>query len=521
LVNQATLVQRNDEHRIDGFHLVSLTSIPDEDTLAPLFTAVWHQYEFVTTIQGEYTDVGASFIPLQKVVLGAMALQNIPAAQLAVAVGDEIVYSRAFTRAPASYAPVTSSTPMNVGSTTKPLTATAALQTVGVAGLGTDIMTLVPAANVGSKPVGLTVRQALQHNTGWLIDGPTVFQTRTMMNTLGPNRVPRGQDYLDFMAQTPGNGLGGVGYNYSNFGFEMLALMVQMQNGLPQLADIEDHDAFMSGATFAPTGMCQTTYKRQGLFDAAPELAYAGCTRGCQPEVYLLESTHPYRQAVPPLAELGSPVRFGLSALDPDVVAPDDLRHGIYGGNTTLTSSVGSGSLVTTAEDLVRFLASFRPFFVDGQATPALSAAEAAQVFPGFGLNVFPAGPGNAGVPLPCPPGAVTTTGATVMSCYGLGWFLGNDVDGVSDTSTDVWHGGNAWGSSSAVLYHPESDVTVAVIFARDYVSGGSIARSVLDQQLDPIGMGLIVEDDDLAASMAHALPGVPDDGAELTFNHP
>src|SRR5690606_10828086 len=114
------------------------------------------------------------------------------------------------------------------------------------------------------------------------------------------------------------------------------------------------------------------------------------------------------------------------------------------------------------AEDLVRMMSSFRPYFTDFDPTPLLTAQQADAMFP---KSITGGGGDNCAIPGRVSANGSMTGGAgSIAACYGLGWFVGND--GMS--STDVWnHGGDVDGSVAMLLYHPETDATVAVIFAR------------------------------------------------------
>src|SRR5690606_5437607 len=94
--------------------------------------------------------------------------------------------------------------------------------------------------------------------------------------------------------------------NYSNFGYEMLALALK-ENAEIDPEDVEEYESVLiKGAIFDEVGMCRSAFKRQGLLDTDvswmserfAEPAYGSCTGGSRcdtdPRFYLTELDHPY-----------------------------------------------------------------------------------------------------------------------------------------------------------------------------------------------------------------------------------
>jgi CubicO group peptidase (beta-lactamase class C family) len=511
---EANLQARNDQLRSEGYHLVSVARHPDR-SVRPSFTAIWHRYGWSETVEGDIATEAEDLEDLEEMMEWLMLMGRIPAAQLAVMKGDELVMSRAYTRAPVAYAPITTATPMMAASITKPFNAVLALQAFGVGGVNNgDLMSLIPAPATGSKPnATITVRQALQHTSGFTLNDTALL----VKQFAGEDRLPTSMDWLEYMANLPGNGWNsgqqGI-FLYNNFAWEMVVLAIKGAASIDP-DDFEDYGALMALSIFDRPGveMCRTAFKRQGLIDTAvpwtaaafSEPEYGGCNSGggaCPTSThhYLIESTHPYWGAGQ-INELANPGNFTNSALDDllEPIAPDFVRSTSYGGGNAIHSYLGAGALVSTAEDLVRFMGSFRPFFTQGSSTVLLTQGSAAAMFPPS--NAQQTGD-NCNVT-----GRVNSGGAgSVASCYGLGMFVGNDQGSIPD----VWnHGGDLDGAVTMVLYHPETDATVAMLFARhpfNAIPLGNFADAVLDTiaasaflQPDPPDPAILEED-----------PGVP-----------
>jgi CubicO group peptidase (beta-lactamase class C family) len=506
----------NDHMRADGAHLVSLASYRDPSDLnTKLYAGIWHRYTgWVEAVEGDIATEGEEFEPLEDQIRALMAAENIPAAQLAIMKGNDLVLSRAYTRAPVAYAPITTATPLMAGSITKPVTATAAVQAFGAdpEDLDNDLFDLLPEPNMGSMPDPedpITVRDALQHTTGWVFEANAL----DVKIEIGANRMANSQDWLDYMAQLTGPNQGyddeeHGNFNYSNFGYEMLALALKESAEIDP-EDFEEYESvLMKGAIFDEVGMCRTAYKRQGLLETDvtwmsepfAEPAYGSCTGGSrcptEPRFYLTEPAHPYAGATPPLTQLDNPAAFEPSALNdpPDdpsgaisVTVPAYVRRQTYGGQDAIHAYIGAGSLVSTAEDLARFMVSFRPFLVDTQGatnTVLLDSLQLHEMFPrAYPFGTYEPRPFNCSVA-----GRVGISVDTLESCYGLGWYVGNRPN---QDSSEVWsHGGDVDGAVTMLLYHPETDATVAILLARHPFDAAFLSNGLLDPELDDIASG-------------------------------
>jgi hypothetical protein len=166
--SETSLQAANDGRRSQGYHLVSVARHPGSG-FQRSFTAIWHRYGWTETVEGDIATEAGDLEDLEDLMEGLMETWGIPAAQLAVMEGNDLVISRAYTRAPVAYAPITTATPMMAASITKPLTAVLALQSFTTAALPTDLMSLVPDPSTGSKPSGMTLQQALQHTSGFTL----------------------------------------------------------------------------------------------------------------------------------------------------------------------------------------------------------------------------------------------------------------------------------------------------------------------------------------------------------------
>ncbi len=153
-------------------------------------------------------------------------------------------------RDPENTLPIEEDSIFQLASVTKQFTAAAVMLTVreGKLGLDDDIIKFFPELE---KFKGVTVRHLLTHTSGI----PDYFDDADWFVDLWKNekRVPGNDEIIRFLCETeakpyfaPGEGL-----EYSNTGFNLLALLVERLSGIP-------YEEFLQKRLFEPAGMTST-----------------------------------------------------------------------------------------------------------------------------------------------------------------------------------------------------------------------------------------------------------------------
>ncbi len=196
----------------------------------------------------------AALVAAARQTAEAAMAAGVPAVQIAVSEGGEIIYSEAFGLTDRESA--IAATPRSVlqtGSITKQFTAAAILRLAerGALTLDDRIEKVVPDFN--PRGATITVRQLLSHTSGvrreWFPPGPPwlnlsapVTRAQTMQ---GLNSGP----LLDFAP--------GTKWSYSNAGFMLLGLAIESVTGRPYADFI--HEEFVLPLGLIDTGVCGTS----------------------------------------------------------------------------------------------------------------------------------------------------------------------------------------------------------------------------------------------------------------------
>ncbi|MEZ4456535.1 MAG: serine hydrolase domain-containing protein [Gemmatimonadales bacterium] len=188
---------------------------------------------------------------LDAAVEAALAARDLPGAAVVVVQGDRVTYQKGYGLADlASGRPMTDSTPIVIGSTSKPLTALAVLRLVqqGQLDLDAPVSGYAPDLRFAdARAATMTLRHLLTNRSGLPVgfSGPAYRQPPVT-----------DADALERMAgeiaATPLLFAPGDGYAYSNRGWALAGYVVQRVSGRP----IED---FMRDEVFKPLGMAGTT----------------------------------------------------------------------------------------------------------------------------------------------------------------------------------------------------------------------------------------------------------------------
>lgn len=145
---------------------------------------------------------------------------------------------------------ISSSTSFRVGSISKPLTAVALLQLVerGRVELDRPISDYVPLLPDYMQPV--TVRQLMSHTSGL----PDILLTPSLLPLARDWVAPR--QVIGMQAKTPPRGEPGKIFEYSNFNYVLLAVLIEAVTDTP-------YEEYMDESVFEPLGLDRTRYDRR------------------------------------------------------------------------------------------------------------------------------------------------------------------------------------------------------------------------------------------------------------------
>lgn len=332
---------------------------------------------------------------IDELVQAEMVRQKIPGLTVAIGTGDRIVYSKAFGMADIENSvPVKTSTVFRTASIAKPMTATAVMQLAeqGKLDLDAPIQKYCPA--FPEKPWPVTARQLLGHLGG-------VRHYVRPGEASGTEHFYTLADSLRIFKDDPLLHEPGTRYYYSTFGYVLLGCAVEGASGMP-------YERYMAERVFAPAGMTRT--RTDDHFTAIPDR-----TRG-----YVVLGEQLYN-SLPASAKSNYTV------------------GGVYNSTLHDTSmKIPGGGLVSTSEDLVRFLFALRA-----------------------GKLVKPDTLAQMWTPQKTKEGQATT--------YGLGWGI-STVEG----GTLIQHTGGQSGTSTVVAYRADKGVVIAVM---SNLQGAGVSR--------------------------------------------
>jgi CubicO group peptidase (beta-lactamase class C family) len=295
----------------------------------------------------------------------------MPGVAVAITHGTRAVHAKGYGH-DSTGAPMTGRTPMRLASVSKSFTALAVMQLVEDGGIDLDrpVRTYLPESRMADERAArITVRQVLSNSSGL---SQSVFPIADL---------PVARGAREAVAQLTGARLGadpGARWEYHNANYWVAARLVEVVSG-------ESFGDYLSRRIFVPLGMEGTT------------------------------STSTTRDPVPGLAE-GYTQVYGVPVARPEISE----------------FSVGSGGVISTAEDMTAWLISQSNGGRGPDGTRILSAAGVAELH-------RPSAPGGE---------------------YGLGWFDEKLPDGRRETS----HGGTAWTFTAHQVLLSDSGYGIAVL---------------------------------------------------------
>jgi CubicO group peptidase (beta-lactamase class C family) len=237
---------------------------------------------------GQQPAVRASQDRIDAYVKERMAAWSIPGLSLAIVEDGQVTLTRGFGLADREQSrPMTPQTPVAIGSTTKPLTATAIMQLVeaGMVELDAPVTRYLPWFNLDDpRSAEITVRQVLNHTSG-------IPASASFTGAQEPDALERRIRALEWekLRDAPG-----ARWEYANDGYNTLGLIVQTVTSLPYEQYVDEKILKPLGMTHttsdparaAELGMAQGYLKRKG--ELRPEKTRL--TKAYNPSVMLIAS---------------------------------------------------------------------------------------------------------------------------------------------------------------------------------------------------------------------------------------
>lgn len=209
----------------------------------------------------------SDFAAIDRFVDEERKAQGIPGLALGIVHDGEIVHLQGFGIAGAGGGPVTPTSLFQVNSVAKSFTATAVMQLVegGKVELDAPVQRYLPSFRVDDATASslITVRHLLTHTSGLSshsrLESDAAFSTDVTDEAL--------VNAVSSLRSEELNSAPGAAYDYSNFGYATLGLIVQTVSGQP-------FDEYMRDHVFNPIGMARTRMFARG--DEAPADAVSG-----------------------------------------------------------------------------------------------------------------------------------------------------------------------------------------------------------------------------------------------------
>jgi len=216
---------------------------------------------------------------LQRVIPALMTKWNVPGGAVALARNGSVVLSKAYGLADKTgNVPVTTSSLFRLASLSKPITAAAVLK-LHEAGLleldarAFDILNDVeppPGSTVDPRLAGVTVLDLLRHSGGWdrAVNFDPMFRSREIAAALGVPTPADAAAIIRYMMGQPLDFDPGARYAYSNFGYCLLARIIEKITG-------QGYETYVMDTVLTPAGATGMRLGRSLAVDRADgEVAY-------------------------------------------------------------------------------------------------------------------------------------------------------------------------------------------------------------------------------------------------------
>jgi len=413
-----------------------------------------------------------SLAALDAAMQAHMQARDINAATLCVSKDGGIVLHRGYTWAPGEFKQTQPCSRFRIASASKPITAIAVMKLlegnylVGMKGGGLQALTLdtpvfqmsgmpdLPAV-YGAAARGITIRQLLQHRAGWGNGFEPLYVDLDVADYSGGNVPLSRQDRIDFMMTPsdwpPPGDLGSVGFanflpasRYSNFGFSLLAELIEVVSNQP-------YETFVRHHVLVPVGAAHTLLGRTSrllAWSSPDEVTYTSGI-GASPGYYVSD------EGYDPMNIFNPTVPSVVFGGEPGASHPP----GAYGRYNVETIDA-AGGWVATSDDLVRLLRSFDSYDPDqpGTGTPLLDWLSVWEMWsnPANIFN-FPQLNGN----------------------YVLGWQQATRVTPAGNV-IELSHGGDIDGAHSSIVRRADG-VSFAVLVSKDVAGAYTVVSDAID----------------------------------------
>lgn len=408
-----------------------------------LHTIIWHRKAEDRPLvlpSGPMPEAGRTnsrLKPVDDMMRTFLTRHNVAGATLAISKSGQLVYSRGF-----GYADIEKKhamqpdTVMRIASISKSLTSVAVLLLVADGKLSLDEK-ILPRLEAGGFQVprtadqrwnDITIRNLLQHSGGWDrdISPDPMFQVVNITRKRKLKRPAGRDDILRYQLTQPLDFDPGQRHAYSNFGYSLLAHVIEEATGL-------GYHEFVSKRILTPCKMQKTRPGKTRLEDKAmDEARYYTQTI----------STHTPFWSAPEQARRGS---------RPRIPTPVEAPYGQW----DLSVMDAHGGWTSSAPDLLKFIRA-----LDAEPNPLLSQPT---------LTTMLERP------------AFMTDDQTSVVWYGCGWNV--RAAGIGQNIQDrhnIWHNG-ALAGTSTLLVRRNDGFSWAILFNTDQSADGKRLASLID----------------------------------------
>lgn len=294
-----------------------------------LIFLLFYSYSYAQEIP--VTGTGTTVLKaMEDSVIALMKKWNIPGGQLAFSRGGEIIYSKAFGYGDRdNKIPAQPNNLFRIASSSKPFTAMAILQLVQEGKLKLDdkafvilddIVKTTPIKVADPRIFDITVANLLEHSGGYSLQNgdPQSKYARIAPDALGKPRPAVPEDIVRYMLGQPLNFPPGEKKVYSNFGFNVLARIIEKVSGLP-------YEQYVQQNVLAPAGVNDMVLAKTRFSERLPNEV-----------IYYADDIY-------------NGVWSVLDAEELPINMP-------YGGDFQLELTDGHGGWVSSAEDMVKFV---------------------------------------------------------------------------------------------------------------------------------------------------------------------
>ncbi|MGD8495171.1 MAG: serine hydrolase [Gemmatimonadales bacterium] len=195
---------------------------------------------------------GEGVASVDRALVDLMQRWHVPGLSIAVVEDGRLVVARGLGLAhPAADEPMRPDHRVRIASVSKSITATAILKLVERGDVALDdrvFPDLLPDLWADAQPPGdarladITVRELLHHQGGWdqFSSGDPMFMSRDVASALGVPSPPEATDIVRYVLARPLDFAPGTSVSYSNFGFSLLARVIESVTGMPYETWVRD-----------------------------------------------------------------------------------------------------------------------------------------------------------------------------------------------------------------------------------------------------------------------------------------